>query len=39
MSRTPSNFGTLKNEEIEEYLRLEHLMTVAKARAQLRLKS
>lgn len=28
-----------ENEELEEYLRLEHLMIMAKARAQIRLQS
>ncbi|MBZ5607476.1 MAG: hypothetical protein LAP38_04400 [Acidobacteriia bacterium] len=28
-----------ENEELEEYLRLEHLMIMAKARAQVRLRS
>ena len=28
-----------ENEELEEYLRLEHLMIMAKARAQIRLRS
>ncbi len=28
-----------QNEELEEYLRLEHLMIMAKARAQVRLQS
>jgi hypothetical protein len=37
--RAEEIISPVENEELEEYLRLEHLMIMAKARAQLRLKS
>jgi hypothetical protein len=37
--RSEESISAVENEELEEYLRLEHLMIMAKARAQLRLKS
>ena len=37
--RREESISPVENEELEEYLRLEHLMIMAKARAQLRLKS
>jgi hypothetical protein len=37
--RSEGNILPAEDEELEEYLRLEHLMIMAKARAQLRLKS
>ncbi|HXB73637.1 MAG TPA: hypothetical protein VNY05_35695 [Candidatus Acidoferrales bacterium] len=37
--RSEEKISPAENEELEEYLRLEHLMIMAKARAQLRLKS
>ena len=37
--RCEETISPAENEELEEYLRLEHLMMMAKARAQLRLKS
>jgi hypothetical protein len=37
--RSEEGISPIENEELEEYLRLEHLMIMAKARAQLRLKS
>ena len=37
--RGEESISPVENEELEEYLRLEHLMIMAKARAQLRLKS
>jgi hypothetical protein len=36
--RREESSSPVENEELEEYLRLEHLMIMAKARAQLRLK-
>lgn len=37
--RSEEKLSAIENEELEEYLRLEHLMIMAKARAQLRLRS
>jgi len=37
--RSEEKISPVENEELEEYLRLEHLMIMAKARAQLRLRS
>jgi len=37
--RREESISPVENEELEEYLRLEHLMIMAKARAQLRVKS
>jgi hypothetical protein len=37
--RTESKITPAEDEELEEYLRLEHLMIMAKARAQVRLRS
>ncbi|SPF50634.1 conserved hypothetical protein [Candidatus Sulfopaludibacter sp. SbA4] len=37
--RSEERLSPIENEELEEYLRLEHLMIMAKARAQLRLRS
>jgi hypothetical protein len=37
--RREEKISPVENEELEEYLRLEHLMIMAKARAQLRLRS
>ncbi len=36
--RNESGLSAAEDEELEEYLRLEHLMIMAKARAQLRLQ-
>ena len=36
--RHEQKIGPAENEELEEYLRLEHLMIMAKARAQVRLQ-
>jgi hypothetical protein len=37
--RREARITAAENEELEEYLRLEHLMIMAKARAQIRLQS
>ena len=37
--RSEGTMSAAEDEELEEYLRLEHLMVMAKARAQLRLRS
>ena len=37
--RSEEKLPPAEEEELEEYLRLEHLMIMAKARAQLRLQS
>ena len=37
--RSDGALSAAEDEELEEYLRLEHLMVMAKARAQLRLRS
>ena len=37
--RSDGEISPAESEELEEYLRLEHLMIMAKARAQLRLRS
>jgi hypothetical protein len=37
--RSEGTLSAAEDEELEEYLRLEHLMVMAKARAQLRLCS
>ena len=37
--RAEDGISVAETEELEEYLRLEHLMIMAKARAQLRLRS
>jgi hypothetical protein len=37
--RAEGGISAAETEELEEYLRLEHLMIMAKARAQLRLRS
>ena len=37
--RSDSTITPAEEEELEEYLRLEHLMIMAKARARIRLKS
>jgi len=37
--RSEERLSPIENEELEEYLRLEHLMIMAKARAQLPLRS
>ena len=37
--RGEEQISPMENEELEDYLRLEHLMIMAKARAQLRLRS
>lgn len=37
--RSEAAITPAENEELEEYLRLEHLMIMAKARAQIRLRS
>ena len=37
--RNEGKITSAEDEEIEEYLRLEHLMVMAKARAQIRLQS
>ena len=37
--RGEGKISSTEEEELEEYLRLEHLMILAKARAQLRLQS
>ena len=37
--RREANLAAAEHEELEEYLRLEHLMIMAKARAQVRLQS
>lgn len=37
--RTRGTISSGEDEELEEYLRLEHLMVMAKARAQVRLQS
>jgi len=37
--RSEAKITPAENEELEEYLRLEHLMIMAKARAQIRLQS
>jgi hypothetical protein len=36
--RREAKTATAEDEELEEYLRLEHLMVMIKARAQLRLQ-
>jgi hypothetical protein len=37
--RGEESISPVENEELEEYLRLEHLMIMAKARAKVRLRS
>lgn len=37
--RNDEGLSAAENDELEEYLQLEHLMIVAKARAQLKLRS
>ena len=37
--RSEEKITVAEDEELEEYLRLEHLMIIAKARAQVRLQS
>jgi hypothetical protein len=37
--RNATGLTPAEDEELEEYLRLEHLMIMAKARAQVRLKA
>ena len=37
--RAEESISTVESEELEEYLRLEHLMIMAKARAKARLSA